>query len=107
MPLFIKAMEIQKLVEHIEKAVKNTQIKYKLEYQAGMIEGNLQFLIKNSLIIPAKIANAAHEDVLYDIKMENATIIRIAAKELITDAKGLQINGYKDIEYLDLLRAEV
>jgi hypothetical protein len=39
--------------------------------------------------------------------MENATIIRKAARELITDARGLQMNGFKDIEYLDLLRIEM
>lgn len=39
--------------------------------------------------------------------MENAAIIRKAARELITDARGIQMHGFKDIEYLDLLRAEV
>nr|WP_321227578.1 hypothetical protein [uncultured Psychroserpens sp.] len=107
MPLFNKAMDIQKLVDHIVKAVEHTEIEYKIEYQADMIEGNLKFLRKNSLIIPAKIAIAESEDTLYDIKMENAAIIRKAARELIKDARGLQMNGFKDIEYLDLLRAEI
>lgn len=62
---------------------------------------------ENSLIIPAKIAGASGEDILYDIKMENAAIIRKAARELITDARGIQMHGFKDTEYLDLLRIEV
>src|SRR5690606_4306412 len=65
------------------------------------------FMRQNALIIPAKIAGAADEDMLYDIKMENAAIIRKAARELITDARGIQMHGFKDVEYLDILRKEV
>jgi len=44
---------------------------------------------------------------LYDIKMENAVIIRKAAHEIILNLRGLQIAGFKEIEYLDLLRKEI
>lgn len=106
-PLYIKAMEILKLVDHIVETVEHTEIEFEMEYQEDMVESNLQYLRENSLIIPAKIAGAAHEDTIYDLKMENAAIIRKAARELITDVRGLQMNGFKDIEYLDLLRNEV
>lgn len=43
----------------------------------------------------------------YDLKMENAAIIGKAARELITDARGIQRNGFQDTEYLDLLWKEV
>ena len=59
------------------------------------------------MIIPAKIAGASSEDMLFDIRMENAAIIRKAARELITDVRNIQIHGFKDVEYLDLLREEV
>ena len=59
------------------------------------------------MTIPAKIAGVASEDTPYDLRMENAAIIRKAARELITDARGLQMHGYKDEEYLDLLWNEV
>ncbi|MTE28280.1 hypothetical protein [Winogradskyella ouciana] len=107
LPLFKKAMEIEKLVEHIVKAVEQTDIKFEKEIQAEMIQHNLEYLRKNAMIIPAKIAGAANEDQIYDLRMENASIIRKAARELITDARGLQIHGYQEEEYLDLLRKEV
>ena len=44
---------------------------------------------------------------LYDIKMENAAIIRKAARELATYTHGIEMTGFKDTEYLDLLRKEV
>jgi len=105
--IFLKAMEIQEIVDHIVKIAENSEIEFEEEFEEDMIKYNLESLIENSLIIPAKIAGAGDEDMLYDIKMENAAIIRQAARELITDSRGLQMHGYKDIEYLDLLRKEI
>ncbi len=107
LPVFKKAMQLQKLVDHIVKAVENTEIDFEKEIQPIMIQGNLDCLRKNVMIIPAKIAGASVEDMLYDIKMENAAIIRKSARELIMDIRGIQMYGYKDIEYLNLLRNEV
>lgn len=107
LPLFHKAEDILNLVEYLVKAVEQTDIEFKKEIEAEMLQNNLHYLRKNAMIIPAKIAGVASEDTPYDLKMENAAIIRKAARELITDARGLQIHGYKDEEYLDLLRNEV
>ncbi|WP_229719358.1 hypothetical protein [Winogradskyella schleiferi] len=107
LPLFIKATEISELVDHIVTAVENTDIDFEDDIRAEMLESNLDYLRENSLIIPAKIAGVASEDTLYDLRMENAAIIRKAARELITNARGLQMHGYKDTAYLDLLRTAV
>ncbi|WP_303315853.1 hypothetical protein Q4Q34_13875 [Flavivirga abyssicola] len=107
LPVFQKAMEIQKLVDYIVKSVEKTDIDFEQEIQAEMIEDNLDYMRKNSLIIPAKIAGASGENMRYYIKMENAAIIRKAARDLITDASGIEMHGFKDIEYLDLLRTEI
>ncbi len=107
LPVFRKAMAIQELVGHIVKTVETSDIDFEKEIQSEMIKSNTQYMRENSMIIPAKIAGASGEDMLYDIKMENAAIIRKAARELITDAHGIQMHGFKEIEYLDLLRKEV
>ncbi|WP_418602902.1 hypothetical protein [Hwangdonia sp.] len=107
LPVFKKAMEIQKLVDHIVECVEQSDIDFENDIESEMIKNNLHFLRENAMIIPAKIAGAADEDMLYDIKMENAAIIRKSARELITDARGIEMHGFKDIEYLDLLRNEV
>jgi hypothetical protein len=39
--------------------------------------------------------------------MENAAIIRKAAREISTNCTGLKICGYKHTDYLELLRHEV
>ena len=35
--------------------------------------------------------------------MENATLVRKAAREIITDTRGLLALGYREVEYLELL----
>ncbi len=104
-PIYIKALEIQKLVDHIVETVQKTDFDGD-EMSMSWIETNIRFMSENALIIPSKIAGAEGVD-LYDLKMENAAIIRKAARELLTDARGIQMNGFKDVEYLDLLRNEV
>ena len=105
--LFNKAKDINDLVEHLVKAVENTDLEFENEIESEMIQHNLDYLRKNSMIIPAKIARVANEDTIYDLKMENAAIIRKSARELVTDARSLEMLGYKDEEYLDLLRNAV
>ncbi|WP_445737470.1 hypothetical protein [Mariniflexile sp.] len=107
LPIFKKAVEIEKLVEHIVESVEKTDFEFKSKYGSEMIKHNLEYLKQNAMTIPAKIAGASSEDMLYDIRMENAAIIRKAARELITDVRGIQMHGFKDVEYLDLLREEV
>jgi hypothetical protein len=107
MPIYQKAMEIMDVVDSLIESVLNTDIEFEHPIEAEMIKHNLKYMGINASTIPAKIAGASHEDMPYDIKMENATIIRKAARELITDARGLEMHGYQDTEYLDLLRKEV
>lgn len=107
LPVFIKAEAIYQMVDHLVKSVEKTDIDFEEPIRAEMLKSNLDFMIGNAMLIPAKIAGASGEDMLYDIKMENAALIRKAAREIITDARGIQMHGYKDIEYLDLLRKEV
>ena len=107
LPLFKKAIEIKEIVNHIVSAVEQTDIDFDEAIQKEIIKSHLEYLHKNAMIIPAKIAGVAKDDTPYDLRMENATIIRKAARELITDTRGLDINGYKDEEYLDILRNEI
>lgn len=107
LPIFLKAREICDLVEHLVKAVENTDIEFENEIESEMIQHNLSYLRNNAMIIPAKIARVANDDTIYDLRMESAAIIRKAARELITDTRGLEMHGYKDEEYLDLLRDQI
>lgn len=111
-PLYKKAMQLSNLVDRIVEPIEkddltdtNEQEPHK-EMLTHFFQASKDQMLHNALIIPAKIAGA-HGAGLYDLKMENATIIRKAARELITDARGLQMSGYPAVEYLDLLRKEI
>lgn len=70
-------------------------------------ETTVRFMLENAMIIPAKIAGAQAVE-LYDIKMENATIIRKAARELYVQAGSLRSEeDISDKDYIHLLRKEI
>ncbi|HBC03749.1 MAG TPA: hypothetical protein PKH16_10845 [Aequorivita sp.] len=106
LPIYKKAEEISTLVRHLVKSVENTDLKFKRKGEKELLAHSLSYLMESSTIIPAKIMGAESVE-LYDIKMENAAIIRKAARELATYTHGIEMTGFKDTEYLDLLRKEV
>jgi hypothetical protein len=69
-------------------------------------ETTVRFMMEDAMIIPAKIVGAEAGD-LYDLRMENAAIIRKAARELYVQAGSLRYHGVDNEEYIDLLRKEI
>lgn len=79
-PLMQKAMELVQLTLALEKLIPDNN-----EY----LQSTSRFMLENAFLIPAKIAGAEGVD-LYDLKMENAAIIRKAARELSVQAGSLR-----------------
>ncbi|MES2240914.1 MAG: hypothetical protein V4497_11720 [Bacteroidota bacterium] len=70
-------------------------------------ETTVRFMLENAMLISAKIAGAQGVE-LYDLKMENATIIRKAARELYVQAGSLEFEEtISDKDYILLLRTEI
>lgn len=88
--LMQKAMELVQLTIALEKLILDDN-----EY----LQTTSRFMLENAFLIPAKIAGAEGVD-LYDLKMENAAIIRKAARELSVQAgsfrfeKNINANDY-------------
>lgn len=97
MPLFIKAMEILEIVDRIADLVPVEN-----EYLKEVAE----FMRADAVQIPAKIAGAYGEGP-YDLKMENATIIRKNAMQIYIQCNSFLIDEFKEKEYLELLRSEI
>lgn len=96
-PIYEKAMEIVDLVDHImEAAPEGDEM---LQHMIGQMQGD-------AILIPTKIAGAEGGD-LYDLRMENAAIIRKAARDLIVGLRGLEMFGFHEPQYFDLLRKEM
>ena len=99
MPLYHKAEQILKitmgLVEIVPKENEFLQ------------ETTVRFMMENAFLIPAKIAGATGVG-LYDLKMENATLIRKAARELYVQAGSFRFEEcIKDQDYIELLRQTI
>jgi len=106
MPIFKKALQILELADKITDIVSKEDIEKKEEAYGELLETHARYIAENAMTIPPKIAGAEGGD-LYGIRMENAAIIRKAAREIMTDCTGLKMYGFKETDYLDLLRNEV
>lgn len=106
MPLYIKAREILDLTAKIMAVVSDEARNLPDGFESEMMEEYVRWMSENAMIIPPKIAGAEGGD-LYDIRMENAAIIRKAAREIKINCTGLKMCGFKETEYLDLLRNEI
>jgi len=103
-PLYKKAESIFHLIERID-SIADKSFKNKDEAELG--RQYVSYLIENSLKITSKIAVSINNDMFYDLKMENAAIIRKAAREILADTSGLKQLGFKEMDYLQLVRNEI
>lgn len=106
LPVYQKALEILELSIKISEFM-NDEINDKVSgTELQMAKFHADEMVNNALIIPAKIAGAVGSD-LYDIKMENATIIRKAARDLFVGCNGFTLFELNGLEYLEVLREEI
>ena len=68
---------------------------------------HLQFvraqMIEDASLLTVKIAGAEGGD-LYDLRMECAAIIRKAARDLMVSNHSLEMFGFEEVEYFDIVR---
>lgn len=105
-PLFRKAEEIRQLAEAIVESAPDRSEKGTADYRATMLEVSKDEIRSNAYTIGAKIAGAYGAD-LYDLRMENACLIRRACRELVVALRGLEMAGHSEQAHFDLLRNAV
>ncbi|MEO1011241.1 MAG: hypothetical protein AAFX53_08025 [Bacteroidota bacterium] len=108
MPLYKKGWHIFELADKIAGLVNDEDEEYAQlgESERGLLQNQAEQLRGDAMLICPKIAGAEGGD-LYDLRMENAAIIRKAAREVQTGCTGLKMWGFQHTEYLELLRNEV
>ena len=94
LPIYRQGMEIYRLASCIADLI---------EVEDPVLGSFKQFMLKDAGLLSAKIAGAEGGD-LYDIRMENAALIRKAARDLLTHCHSLEIFGFPEQHYLHLLR---
>ncbi|PIQ15759.1 MAG: hypothetical protein COW67_06635 [Flavobacteriales bacterium CG18_big_fil_WC_8_21_14_2_50_32_9] len=106
LPVYKKANEIIELIDKISHFINESIDKNLEDTELLMAKTYVDDIVGNAYIIAAKIAGAEAVD-LYDIKMENAAIIRKAAREIKVNCTGLTMFDIDGFDYLDLLREEM
>ena len=96
LPIYKKAEEIYQVVKQIADLIPDDTSKRNLLFVKE------ELLITASTIM-AKIAGAEGGD-LYDLRMENAAIIRKAARDLMVTKHSLKMFGFKEVEYFEMVR---
>lgn len=94
MPIYLKGMELYDLTHQICELIPEDD---------DRLQTYKRFMLEDASMLSVKVAGAEGAD-LYDIRMENAAIIRKAARDLLTHCRGLESFGFKEINYLDLIR---
>ncbi|MOA10850.1 hypothetical protein D3C78_1307570 [compost metagenome] len=96
LPVFIKAKEIA----HITQAICDS-----IDPQKDLL-GVREGMMENAFLLGAKISGAEGGD-LYTLRMENAVIIKIHARELLTQTTLCRMEELAEDKYLQLLRDEI
>ncbi|MEN8117236.1 MAG: hypothetical protein ABFS16_09670 [Bacteroidota bacterium] len=94
LPIYKKSEEIYEVVVRISDLIPDDDSD--LAYVKGQMIGD-------AMMIQAKIAGAEAADI-YDLRMENAAIIRKAARDLMVTNHSLEMFGFKEVEYYDIVR---
>ncbi|MBX2971712.1 MAG: hypothetical protein KF797_01290 [Flavobacteriales bacterium] len=110
-PLFKKAEEIRKLATAIvesapDEAKSEGKNASRQRFESHMLKQSKNDIMDHAYTIGAKIAGAYAMN-MYDLQMENACLIRRSCREMVVALRGLEMAGYSEQSYFDLLRNAV
>lgn len=97
LPIYIKGRELAELAFKLADVIDD---------ENEHLTVTKEFMRSDAILIPANIARAEGAG-FYDIRMESAAIIRKSAMDLRLHCHTLREFGFKEPEYLDLIREEV
>ena len=94
LPIYKKGQEIYKVVKEIADLVpEENEILQDIRMQ----------MLSDAAMLTAKVAGAEGGD-LYDIRMQNAALIRKAANDLMVQNHSLKTFGFEYVEYFNIVR---
>jgi hypothetical protein len=94
LPIYKKGKEIFDVVNQICELIPEDN---------ELLQHTKAMMLSDAALLTVKVAGAETGE-LYDIKMENAAIIRKAARELMIQNHSLEIFGFKEVEYFNIVR---
>lgn len=96
LPIYTKALEILDLTQQIVDTFGDE----------SLAKMHRESMMEDAMILPAKIAGAEAMD-YYVHKMENATVVKIHARSLLTQTASIKYLGLVNEQYVQLLRDEI
>lgn len=105
-PVYKKAMELCKMSREIAFHVSYNKDLLKL-YQSNSLRDNIaDSLLTDTILIPQKIALVENSN-SYNERINTVTFINIMIRNINSYCTGLEKDGVKEKEYLNLLRIEI
>lgn len=97
LPLFRKGREIFEVTSKVIELIP----------EEDQVQGYIKsVMLEDAAMLSVKVAGAEASD-LYDLRMENATIIRKAARDLVTHCSSLEMFGFQEKQYLLLIKEAI
>lgn len=105
-PVYRKALDLCKMSREIAAYVSYNKDLLKLYQSNSHRDIIADSLITDAILIPQKIAQAEHSE-SDAVRMKSATFINIMIRNILSYCNGLEKDGVKEKEYLNLLRKEI
>ncbi len=105
-PVYKKALDLCTISREIASFVSYNKDLLKL-YQSNSLRDHIaDSLLTDAILIPQHIAQAETSD-SQAVRMKSARFINIMIRNIISYCNGLEKDGVKELEYLNLLRKEI
>jgi len=106
LPVYRKALELCLMSREIASYVSFNKDLLKLYKSNSLRDIIADSLLTDTILIPQKIAQAEHSDSISE-RMKSVTYINIMIRNINSYCTGLEMDGVREKEYLNLLRAEI
>ncbi len=105
-PVYQKALELREISKAIASYVSFNKDMLK-RYRTNSLRVNIaDSLVNDTVLIPEQIAQAEHSQ-SYTERINSASFINIMIRNINSYCLGLEKDGVKEMEYLNLLRTEI
>ncbi len=105
-PIYGKALELCHMSREIASYVSFNKDLLKLYQSQSLRDIIADALLTDAILIPQQIAHAEYSH-SYKERMKSATFINIMIRNINSYCTGLEKDGVREKEYLNLLRAEI
>lgn len=106
LPVYQKSLALRDLSNAVARYFSNDLESFRKEKSAGLRNVIADALITDASLIPSTIENV-YQTNSNSRKLKNATFINIITRNILSYCNGLEKDGVKEKEYINLLRYEI